>query len=95
MGRCTVFSVALKFSLHVPVQWGMEEGKQEGHRENQGCCYLDEAAGSAEAEVEFSCLLLLAIVCLLIFLPLLLRPHPFLSFLCDNCPESGIIFPNF
>ena len=68
MGRCTV----------CPVQWGMEKGKQEGHRENQRCHYLGEAARLAE--VEFSCLLLLAIVCLLIFLPLLLRPHPIPSF---------------
>lgn len=36
MGRCTVFGAALKFSLHAPMQWGMEKGKQEGRRENQG-----------------------------------------------------------
>lgn len=77
MGRRTVFGAASKFSLHVPVQLGMEKGKQEGHRENQRCRYLGEAAGLAE--LEFGCLFLLAIFCLLIFLPCLLGPYPFLS----------------
>lgn len=57
MGRCTVFAAALKFGLCVPVQWGTEGSKQEGHGENQGCHDLGVAAGSAEAEVEFICLL--------------------------------------
>lgn len=62
MGRCTVCAAALKFGLHIPMQWGTERGKQEVHRENQGCHDPGVAAGSAEAEVELSCLLLLAIV---------------------------------
>lgn len=95
MGGLTGFGAALKFSLHIPVQWGMEKGEQKAQRENQSCHYLGGAAGTAEAEVEFSCLLLLGIVRLLIFLSLSLGPHPFFSFLYDNCPESGIILPNF
>jgi len=27
MGKYTVFGVAFKFILHVPVQWGMERGQ--------------------------------------------------------------------
>lgn len=55
MGGRTGCGAALKFSLHIPVQWGMEKGKQKGQRENQSCRYLG-GAGTAEAEVEFSCL---------------------------------------
>lgn len=82
-------------SLHISVQWDMEKGKQEGHGENQSCYYLGEATGSTEAEAEFGCLLLLAIVHLLIFLPLLLGPRPFILFLCDNRTQNGIILPDF